>query len=325
MGFIRDYLSRRQLRREIKGMFGTYVSPALVEKIANSGKMPNLGGEDRELTAFFASIHSYATLAEQLPLAQLPGLMNEYFTTCTDAIQSEGGALDKYIGDAVVAMFGAPVHLPDHALRGCVAALKIQNEITRLREKLRHEEGKWPAVAHGLRVRIGLNTGTALIGNMGTATRFNYTMMGDNVNLAARMESGAKSWGVWTLCTDTTKLACEQAQPGRVVFRPLGLIVAKGRALPVELFEPVALREEATDELRECVSLFEGGLARYLAQDWDGAEVLFRRSLKLEPNQPDKTQGANRNPSLVFISHCDYMRAHPPDPSWAGVYVMKEK
>ncbi len=321
MGFIRDYFARRNIKR----MFGTYVSRALVKQMVNSGEAPRIGGENRELTAFFGSINSYVALAEQLPLAQLPELMNAYFTACTDSIQEEGGTLDKCIGDAVVAMFGAPAHLPDHALRACVAALKIQNEITSLRERFRREEGKWPEIVHGLRVRIGLNTGTAIVGNMGTATRFNYTMMGDEVNLAARLESGAKSWGVWTLCTGVTKHACDRSQQNRIVFRSLGSIIVKGRANPVELFEPVALSEDVTDELRECASLFESGLTHYLAQDWDGAEALFLRSSKLEPNQPGKSPGVKSNPSLVFIGLCNSLRADPPGPDWNGVFILKQK
>jgi adenylate cyclase len=321
MRFIRDYFARR----EIKRMFGSYVSPAAIDQMLKSGRMPRMGGEEREITAFFCSIDAYVAIAEQLPLAQLPELMNRYFTACTDAIQAEGGTLDKYIGDAVVALFGAPADFPDHPLRACVAALKTQSAIAALREKLRRDERHWPEVAQRLRVRIGLNSGTAVVGNMGSATRFNYTMMGDAVNLAARMESGAKSWGVWTMCTDTTKHACDRAQPSRILFRSLGPIVLKGRANAVELFEPVALGDETTDELRECVSVFECGLARYLAQDWDRAEALFRRSAKLEKDQPDKTTGVRANPSLVFIELCSHLRADPPGSGWKGVFVMKER
>ena len=321
MGFIRDYF----VRRRIKGLFGAYVSPALVEQMVKSGKTPRNEPEEHEITAFFGSIHSYVALAEQLPLAQLPELMNAYFTASTEAIEESGGTLDKFIGDAVVAMFGAPVHLPNHALQACVAALKIQDQIAGLREKFRREEGKWPERALGLRVTIGLNSGRAIVGNMGTTTRFNYTMMGDEVNLAARMESGAKSWGVWTLCTDATKHACDQARAGHVVFRALGPIVVKGRTNTVELFEPVALSEGMTDELRECVSLFESGLARYIAQDWDGAEALFHRSAKLEPNQPGKSPGVKTNPSLIFSDLCGHLRADPPGPDWSGVYLMRPR
>ena len=321
MGLIRNFFARRR----IKERFGRYLSPAYVEQLINSGEVPRTTGEDRELTAFFGSIHAYVTLAEQLPLAQLPGLMNEYFTACTDAIQDEGGLLDKYIGDAVVAMFGAPLRLPDHALRACVAALKTQNQIAGLRQHFQCEEGQWPEAARSLRVRIGLNSGLVTVGNMGTAARFNYTMMGDEVNLAARLESGAKAWGVWTLCSGATRHACEAAGPGRVFFRSLGPIVVKGRARPVELFELVALREEATDGMRECVRLFERGLASYLAQDWAGAEVLFRQSAVLESNQPGKSLGVTSNPSLVFTDLCIRLRADPPGPGWAGVYQLKEK
>jgi adenylate cyclase len=320
MGFIRDYFARRNIKR----WFGTYVSPALVKQMLNSGEAPRIGGENRELTALFGSINSYVALAEQLPLAQLPEFMNAYLTTCTDAIQEEGGTLDKYIGDTVVAMFGAPIRLPNHALQACVAALKIQNQIAGLREKFRSEELKWPEIVHGLHVRIGLNSGMAIVGNMGTTTRFNYTMMGDEVNLAARMESGAKSWGVWTLCTGATMHACDRAHQGHVVFRSLGSIVVKGRTNPVELFEPIALSEDVTAELQECVSLFESGFARYVAQDWDGAEALFLRSSKLEPNQPGKSPGVKSNPSLVFIGLCNSLRADPPGPDWNGVFILKQ-
>jgi adenylate cyclase len=186
-------------------MFGPYVSPNLVEKMIEAGEDPKLGGHEAAITPFFASLHNYVGLAEKLPLQQLPELMNAYFTACTDAICAEGGTLDKYIGDAIVAMFGAPIALPDHALRACVAALRCQDEVARLRERFQREAAAWPEEARRLRLRIGLNTGPVIIGNFGSRTRFNYTMMGDNVNLAARMESGAKSWGVWTMCTDATK------------------------------------------------------------------------------------------------------------------------
>ncbi len=306
-------------------MFGNDVATTLVEQRTESEKTLQGGPNEQELTAFFASIDSYVALAEKVPLGLLPELMQSYLTACTDLLQREGGTLDKYVGDTVVAMFGAPSHLPDHALRSCVAALKIQTEIADLREKFRREEHKWPSITQGLRVRIGLNTGMALVGNMGSRNRFNYSMMGDEVNLAARMESGAKSWGVWTLCSNSTRDACEQAQQGRVLFRPLGPIIVKGRPHPLNLFEPIALREAVTNQVKECVSLFEAGLARYLAQDWDGAEALFRRSAMLEPHQPGKSPGVVQNPSLVFLSLCANLRASPPPPEWSGVYIVRQK
>jgi adenylate cyclase len=178
---------------------------------------------------------------------------------------------------------------------------------------------------HRLQARIGLNTGVAVVGNMGSHTRFSYTMMGDDVNIAARMESGAKSWGVYTMTTDVTRSECESVEEGRVVFRALGRIVVKGKTQPIPVYELVALEEDATESMRECIALFEQGLARYYARDWDGALLLFRRSEVLEVNGPGRTTGAKLNPSLIYIGIAEGYREDPPLPDWDGVFVMKDK
>jgi adenylate cyclase len=200
LNLIRNYFARRR----IKGMFGRQVSRASVDRMVASGRKPVLDSSEVELTPFFSSIHSYVGLAELMPLPLLGELLNAYFDACVTAIQEQGGTIDKFIGDAIVAMFGVPLPTPDHALRACVAALRCQTRVSELRERLRQEGNRWPPLVQYLRMRIGLHTGKAIVGNLGTKTRFNFTMMGDNVNLAARMESGAKSYGVWTLCTDAT-------------------------------------------------------------------------------------------------------------------------
>jgi adenylate cyclase len=260
-----------------------------------------------------------------MPASQLVELMNEYLTACTDIVQEEKGTLDKYIGDAVVAIFGAPLPVPDHAYRACLATQRVQARIEELRQKWRSEGPKWPAVVHVLRARLGLNTGSAIIGNMGSRTRFSYTMMGDNVNLAARMESGAKSLGVYTMVTEATKLECEKHGGDHVVFRYLDRIVVKGRSQPVPVFEIVGLKETVQPQTLECLGLYAQGIERYLAQDWDGALALFARSAALEPNQPSKAQAIETNPSLIMTVRCQHMKQHPPGPKWDGVYVMKEK
>ena len=251
--------------------------------------------------------------------------MNEYLTACTDIVQAEGGTLDKYIGDAVVAIYGAPLALPDHPHRACIAALRVHKRVNELREKWKHEGEKWPEIVHNLQTRIGLNTGPAVVGNMGSHTRFNYTMMGDNVNIAARMESGAKSWGVYTMCTESTRSECERIEAGRVVFRQLGRIVVKGRTQPLPIHELVSLVEDVTDPVRECIAIFEQGLAKYFARDWDGAIALFNRCEALEPNGLGRAPGSTSNPSLVYIKIAEGYRIHPPAPDWEGVYEMKEK
>ncbi|MEO7599646.1 MAG: adenylate/guanylate cyclase domain-containing protein, partial [Opitutus sp.] len=309
----------------IKGMFGTYVSPQLVERMVESGDDPQLGGHDSEITAYFSDIQAFSTFSEKLESGPLVELMNEYLTACTDILQDEGGTLDKYIGDAVVAMFGAPIALPDHAYRACVASQRVHQKIVELRSKWKDEGGKWPEVVTRMQSRIGLNTGTATIGNMGSRTRFNYTMMGDNVNLAARMESGAKAYGVHTMVTETTKLACEKFGGDRVVFRFLDRIVVKGRTQPVPVYEIVGLSDDIVEASRECLRLFDAGMKDYLSKNWDAAVTMFEQSARLEPNSPERFAWVESNPSLVMIERSLQMKLQAPAADWDGVYVMKVK
>jgi len=183
--------------------------------------------------------------------------------------------------------------------------------VSELRERLHKEGDRWPPLVRQLRMRIGLHTGKAIVGNLGTKLRFNFTMMGDNVNLAARMEAGAKSYGVWTLCTDATQRACERADAGRIVFLSLGPIMVKGRSGPVGLFEPVAFREDVSDRLRECISVFEAGLGRWRDRDWDGAVQIFEKSARLECDQPGTSPEIEVNPSTFYLKMARSYRANP--------------
>ena len=318
-------IDEEKAKGRIKGMFGAYVSPQLVDSMVESGEDPQLGGHDDEITAYFSDIQSFSSFSEKLGSGPLVELMNEYLTACTDIVQGQGGTLDKYIGDAVVAMFGAPLPLKDHAYRACVATQMVHRKLAELRVKWKAEGAKWPEIVWNMQTRIGLNTGTCMIGNMGSRTRFNYTMMGDNVNLAARMESGAKSWGAYTMCTEATKLSCEQLGGDHVVFRPLGRIVVKGRTTAVPIHEIVGLKEHVTSDARECIGLFSQGLTRHYERDWDGALALFKQSARLEPNQPGITPGVSSNPSIVYTHITEHYKEEPPPENWDGVYVMKEK
>jgi adenylate cyclase len=324
-GLIWQVLDEQKAKGRIKGMFGTYISPQLVEQMVESGEDPQLGGHQDEITAYFSDIQAFSSFSEVLTPEKLVDLMNEYLTACTDIVQAQGGTLDKYIGDAVVAMFGAPIPLPDHAYRACVATQLVHVKLNELRTKWRDEGEKWPEIVKKMQSRIGLNSGQAIIGNMGSRTRFNYTMMGDNVNLAARMESGSKSWGVYSMCSEATKTMCEK-YGDRVVFRPLSRLVVKGRSQAVPVYEIVGLKETVTDQARECIALFEQALAKYYARDWDGALALFAKSRDLEPNVPGKTPGVVSNPSIVYIEKVVPERIEePPGPDWDGRYEMKEK
>lgn len=318
-------IEEQQQKGRIKGMFGAYVSPELVNRMIDSGDDPQLGGHDSEITAYFSDIQSFSTFSEVLGSGPLVELMNEYLTACTDIVQEEGGTLDKYIGDAVVAMFGAPIPAADHAFRACVATQRVHHKLGELREKWKSEAEKWPEIVWNMQTRIGLNTGVCMIGNMGSRTRFNYTMMGDNVNLAARMESGAKAWGAYTMCAEATKLACEEHGGDRLVFRRLGRIVVKGRTQAVPIFEIVGLKEHVTDQTRECIRLFEEGLDKHYAQDWESALACLEQSKELEPNMPGITPGVVTNPSLVYLKIVANYQVNPPPADWDGVHVMTEK
>lgn len=318
-------VEEQKAKGRIKSMFGTYLAPEVVDRMIDSGRDPELGGHDAEITPYFSDIQGFSSFSELLTSSQLGELLNEYLTACTDLVQGEGGTLDKYIGDAIVAMFGAPIVLPDHAYRACVAATRVQQRIGELREKWKGEGNKWPEIVWKMRARIGLNTGVCMIGNMGSRTRFNYTMMGDNVNLAARMESGAKSWGAYTMCTEATRAACVAHGGDAVVFRPLGRIVVLGRSQPVPIHEVVGMRDALAADAMDCIELFQQGLERYYSRDWSGARERFEKSASLEPLQPGRDVGVKTNPSLVYQRIVAEMALNPPPADWDGVYVMTAK
>jgi adenylate cyclase len=303
-------------KSRITGIFGTYVSPDVVKQMIASGEEPKLGGEQSEITAFFSDIAGFSSFSEKLPAERLVHLMNDYLTEMTDILHDNGGTLDKFIGDAIVGMFGAPLFFKGHAYHACRAALLMQQRQLELREKWR-KEGDWPDIVFEMQTRIGLNSGQAIIGNMGSRRRFNYTMMGDTVNLAARSESGAKSYGVYTMITSETK-TLSQSFKDDITFRFLDRIVVKGRSQPVEMYELVGFDNEMTPEIQECLSLHKRGMERYLDQDWDGAAALFQRSAMREIHQAS-------NPSLVMLQRCAALKNDPPPADWDGVYVMKTK
>ncbi len=323
-GIVYQLIVERKQRIRIKGIFGTYLSPEVVAAMVEEHAEPQLGGVEKHITAFFSDIQNFSSFSEVLSPSLLVSLMNEYLTAMTEILKEEGGTLDKFIGDAIVAMFGAPLALEGHPLRSCVAACRIQQKQAWLRDKWKKEAEKWPKDILRMRTRIGLNSGSAIVGNMGSSTRFNYTMMGDTVNLGARCESAAKTYGVYSLVTeDTYKPAI--AENNEVVFRFVDRIVVKGRKQPIGIYEIVGLRKELPDSAFECIDYFEKGIQRYLAQDWDGALGLFERSTNLEPLKPGREVGVTLNPSLLFLKRCQYMKENPPEKDWDGVFIMKTK
>lgn len=317
--FVNDQFEKRR----VQSMFGSYVSPELVRTMINSGKEPQLGGEESHITAFFSDIQAFSTFSEQLEPGKLVDLINEYLSAMTDILTEEKGTLDKYIGDAIVGFFGAPHPVSDHAYRACIASQRMIMKQAELRERWKKQGDKWPFVVSQMQTRIGLNTGLMVTGNMGSSTRFNYTMMGDNVNLAARCESGAKSYGVFTLVTEQT--VSEALEFGdECVFRYLDSTIVKGRAKPVRLYEITGLRAHLHSDVFECLQLFAQGIEYYQAQQWQQALNTFSKSAQLEPWKPGMP-GVSTNPSLVMSERCYYLQKNPPGDTWDGVYSMKTK
>ena len=327
LGLAAMVVIEQKAKGRLKGMFGSYVSSDLVEQMVESGEEPTLGGEETAITAFFSDVQSFSSFSELLTPTGLVDLMNEYLTAMTNILQEERGTPDKYIGDAIVAMYGAPIPMGDHAYQAVRTAILMQQKQIELREKWKYEEEKW-GKCHGLvsqmQTRIGCNTGTATVGNMGALDRFNYTMMGDMVNLAARCESGAKAYGAYIMVTEETKLASE-VDRNDIAYRYLDKIVVKGRSQPVAMFEPTGFMSELSQETQDCLDCFRQGIDKYLIQDWDGALNLFEKAKEMEPNKPGVTPGVKDNPSMILIDRCKVMKENPPGDDWDGVYVMTTK
>lgn len=317
----------QKAKGRLKGMFGSYVSSDLVEQMVASGQEPSLGGEETAITAFFSDVQAFSSFSELLTPTGLVDLMNEYLTAMTNILQEERGTLDKYIGDAIVAMYGAPIPMDDHAYQAVRTAILMQQKQIELRKKWVPEVEKWGkchSLVTQMQTRIGCNTGTATVGNMGALDRFNYTMMGDMVNLAARCESGAKAYGAYIMVTEETKLASEKTRDD-IAFRYLDRIVVKGRSQPVAMFEPTGFMNELSQETQDCLDCFRQGIDKYLLQDWDGALSLFEKAKEMEPNKPGVTPGVKDNPSMILIDRCKVMKENPPGDEWDGVYVMTTK
>lgn len=309
-----EYYVEQKEKRRIKGMFSSYVSPELVDQMIESGEEPQLGGEETYMTAFFSDIVSFSTFSEQLEAKELVQVINEYLSVMTDVLNERGGTLDKYIGDAIVAFFGSPVYLEDHAYQACMTSQLMHKELARLRKKW-EKDGR-PEIVSNMRHRLGMNTGVMVTGNMGSTRRFNYTIMGDNVNLAARCESGAKQYGIYTMVTESTKEEAEKFGD-ECVFRSLDHIVVKGRSTPVKVYEIADLKADADQQLYDCIGLYEEGLQYYFQQDWDRAISKFKESAKVERY--------SRNPSGIFIKRCEFMKEDPPGEDWNGVFIMESK
>jgi adenylate cyclase len=278
---------------------------------------PQLGGVEVNNTCFFSDIASFSSFSEKMTAPELVILLNEYLEEMTNILLENGGTLDKYIGDAILGIFGSPIKLDDHEYRGVLSICQMNKKLEELRKKWKSEGDKWPEVVHNMRHRIGLNTGQIVAGNMGSSVRMSYTMMGDAVNTTARLESGAKQYGIESQVGEKIY----EATKDKFTYRHLDHVRVKGKIEPVKTFELISLIGEEPHFYKDLILLWDEAINLYKSQKWDQAIKVFKKCNKVE----EKYIGRPTNPSLFFIERCNEFKANPPEKDWDGIYTLKSK
>ena len=292
----------------IRHAFAHYLSQEVINDIIADPSRLNLGGESKFLTALFTDIKGFSALSEQLEPTALVTLLNYYLTAMSDIILDLSGTIDKYIGDAIVSFFGAPLSLPQHALHACLAAVRMKKTERQINERLL-QEGR---TTQPLLTRIGINTGEMIVGNMGTTRKFNYTIMGHNVNLAARLEGVNKQYGTQILVSEVTF----QETGDRFLLRKLDRVRVVGINQPLRIYELLDEKAQAHPLEFELVETFHQGLAAFEERDWDRALGFFNQALKIKPQD---------GPALTFKSRVEQYKKSPPPAAWDGVFNLTTK
>ena len=301
----RYFIETRQ-KRFIKNAFSTYLAPAVVKQLIDSPEGLNLGGEEREITAFFSDVQGFTSISEALTPHELVELLNEFLTEMTDIILKHEGTVDKFEGDAIIAFFGAPNVLKNHAERTCSACIKMQKRLAELRENWKENEKP------ELKMRIGLCTGNAVVGNMGSESRMDYTMMGDTVNTAARLEGINKIYGIYTLISESTCIAAGSS----IETREIDTINVVGKKEPVTIYQLLGYTGDVDDLAKKMNEHYAAALHAYRNQDWDKAILSFKAALDILPDD---------GPSTTMIIHCNEYKADPPAENWNGSYTVTTK
>ncbi|RMF93313.1 MAG: CHASE2 domain-containing protein [Nitrospinota bacterium] len=300
------YFTTEKEKRFIRGAFSQYLAPTVIHQLLEDPSRLQLGGERRICTAFFSDLAGFSSISEQLSPEALVALLNDYLSEMSEILLHYEGTIDKYEGDAIVAFFGAPIAYEDHARRACFASLDMQQRLAERRQEWR-KEGK-PL----LHMRIGLNTGPMVIGNMGSRMHMDYTMMGDAVNLAARLEGANKEYGTMIMLSQATY----EAARDDIEVRELDTIRVRGKAEPTTVYELLARKGELSPEQFRLLEWYTAGLAAYRRRQWDEAIQAFREALNVVP-----TDG----PSQTYLQRCQTYKISPPPPDWDGVYNLATK
>jgi len=299
------YLTESRTKRQITGLFGQYVPKEVVEEMAEHPESVSMEGESREMSILFSDVRGFTTISEGLDAKDLAKLMNEFLTPLSRIIYHHRGTIDKYMGDCIMAFWGAPLPDASHARNAILAGIEMQETLKALRPQLR--ERGWPDIYVG----VGINTGRVNVGNMGSEVRVAYTAMGDEVNLASRLEGITKQYGVGLIVGENTKNAVPD-----FLYREIDHVRVKGKDKPVAIYEPIGLLSEVSKELQDEVKLFHEARRLYRKLDWDQAELQLMNLQNLSP-MVELYQ--------IYRERVEFFRKNPPAEGWDGVYVFQEK
>ncbi|WP_456406462.1 CHASE2 domain-containing protein [Caldithrix abyssi] len=305
--YVYRYITEEKDKRFIRSTFSHFVTKSVVDELLANPEKIKLGGEKKECTVLFSDVAGFTTISEQLEPEELVQLLNEYLTEMTNIVFKYDGMLDKYEGDAIMAVFGAPIERGNHAYQACATALEMQEKLSAMREVWKRQNRP------ELYMRIGINTGPMVVGNMGSESRFDYTVMGDAVNLGARLEPANKIYGTNIMIGEgTVKKAGDT-----IIVRPLDLLRVKGKTEPVWVYELVGLSEKGlSDDMLRVLDLFKKGLNHYLKRDWESAINYFMQALAIREND---------GPSQCYLERCNFFKENPPADDWDGVYTQTTK
>lgn len=299
------YFIESRGKRQLAGLFGQYIPPEIVNEMSSAPAHFSLQGESRNMTVFFSDVRDFTSISESLDPSDLQNLMNEMLTPVTRVIHQHRGTIDKYMGDAVMAFWGAPLNDPDHARNAVYAALDIVELLKKLREDF--QARGWPP----LRLGIGIHTGVMHVGDMGSEFRKAYTVMGDAVNLGSRLEGITKQYGVQIIVSESTKSVVDD-----IVYRELDEVRVKGKDKPVKIYEPLGKKGDVSKEVLSELKLYEQARKYYRDQEWDLAELQF---INLQKQSPMTKLYS------VYVDRVQYFRNNPPGEAWDGVFTYKTK
>jgi len=300
------YFVESRTKRQITSLFGKYVPSELVDEMSrNPEQVVSMEGESREMTVLFSDVRGFTSISEGLNPKELSQLMNEFLTPLSRVISRHNGKVDKYMGDCIMAFWGAPKPLPEHAHQAILAGIEMQQAMQKLRPQFK--ERGWPEIQIG----VGINSGRVSVGNMGSDVRVAYTVMGDEVNLASRLEGITKKYGVGIIVGENTR----NAAPG-FVYRELDHVQVVGKDKPVAIYEPIGLASEVSKALHDEIKIFHEVRRLYRKQDWDKAELQLLNLQRLSPETA--LYG-------IYAERVKYFRKNPPAANWDGVFVFQTK